>query len=436
MPIQNDSLSLIVLSRKEPNNWSQLLSRVHLALESLNVPHEILIAAPVLDEDTRKNIEQHRCAIVSHPSEKYGMILRAAIDRASGDYIVTIDAEELHSADIIGELWQERGAAEIVIGSRYTPGGAAEMPVFRKLASKVLNLVFSRGLDLQVQDMSSGFRLYNSFVLKGLRIESKDYEILQEILVQARMLGYQIVEIPFHYQSHDPDYLRALQFGWSYLRTFTRLWKLRNSIASADYDARAYNALMPPQRYWQRQRYKIITTLIQQNGNAKCVDVGCGSSRMIGALPQGSIVLDILIRKLRYARQFGRPAIQGSIFQLPIPGEAFPCVLCSQVIEHVPRPNVLEELDRVLEPGGFLILGTPDYGRWQWLVIEWLYKVLLPQAYADEHITHYTYHELVNEFVSKRGYTLETTNYILKGELILGLRKPIARRHVPRDIRL
>ena len=35
----------------------------------------------------------------------------------------------------------------------------------------------------------------------------------------------------------------------------------------------------------------------------------------------------------------------------------------------------------------------------------------------------YTYDELVREFISKRGYTLETVSYILRGELILGLRK-------------
>jgi 2-polyprenyl-3-methyl-5-hydroxy-6-metoxy-1,4-benzoquinol methylase len=99
-------------------------------------------------------------------------------------------------------------------------------------------------------------------------------------------------------------------------------------------------------------------------------------------------------------------------------------VLCSQVVEHVPRANVLDELDRVLQSGGFLILGTPDYAKWQWVVIEWLYKILLPQAYADEHITHYTNRELIDEFVSKRGYELEAVRYILQGELILGLRKP------------
>ena len=425
MPTPSYSLSLIIVSDKEFNNWSELLPGVRTTLETLELTYEILVVAPQPDRNAGEVIEGNGCTLITSSAENYGVLLRAAIHQAAGDYIMTIDADQSQPADLISRLWRARETAEIILGSRYVQGGTAEMPIARKLLSRFSNLLFSRGLDLHVRDMSSAFRLYKSQVIKTLRLESQDYEILQEILVRALMAGYRIAEIPFHYQSNNAAYSRATHFGWSYLRTFGRLWKLRNSIASADYDARAYDALMPPQRYWQRQRYKIITSLIKENGqNARVVDVGCGSSRIIGALPEGSFVLDILIRKLRYARRFGKPVVQGSIFNLPVPNESFPCVLCSQVIEHIPRANVLDELDRVLQPGGFLILGTPDYDNWEWLVIEWLYKVLLPQAYADEHITHYTYRELVQEFVSKRGYKLESARYILKGELILGLRKP------------
>jgi ubiquinone/menaquinone biosynthesis C-methylase UbiE len=296
------------------------------------------------------------------------------------------------------------------------------MPFLRTQLSHALNLVFSRGLDLNVHDMSMGFRLYKSHVVKKISTENKGLDVLQEILVKILAEGYQVREIPFQYTSQDQARERMIQFGTAYLRTFFRLWKYRNSIASADYDARAYNAMMPPQRYWQRQRYKHITGMLK--GKGKCLDVGCGSSRIIGSLPQDSIALDILIRKLRYSRRFDRARVQGSIFDLPVPARSFPCVLCSQVIEHVPRANVLDELDRVLQPGGYLILGTPDYAKWQWNLIEWIYKILLPQAYADEHITHYTFKELHDEFVNKRGYKLEVTKYILQGELILGMRKP------------
>jgi SAM-dependent methyltransferase len=424
MPTQGFHLSIIIVTDRGFSHWPAYLSQLHSLLEGTSLRYEIWVAASQLDEKARTVIEQKGVRIIFPSREHYGTRLRAALDEVAGDYIMTLDAELGPPIDLISRLWMARETAEIVIGSRYVEGGMAAMPLGRRLLSRSSNLIFSRGLDLHVQDMSSAFRLYKSQAIKTLPLESKDYEILQEILTTALMMGYQIAEVPFQYQSDDRGFARALGFGWSYMRAFARLWKLRNSIASADYDARAYDALMPPQRYWQRQRFKIITTLIREHGSEKCLDVGCGSSRIIGALPPGSIVLDLLLRKLRYVRRFGKPAVQGSIFSLPVPNETFPCVLCSQVIEHVPRANVLDELDRVLQPGGFLILGTPDYGNWQWRVIEWLYKVLLPQAYADEHITHYTYHELVDEFVHKRGYSLESAEYILQGELILGMRKP------------
>ena len=131
----------------------------------------------------------------------------------------------------------------------------------------------------------------------------------------------------------------------------------------------------------------------------------------------------MLLRKLRYDRRFGRPRVQGSGFSLPFADASFPCVLCSQVIEHVPKESpILRELVRVLRPGGRLVLGTPDYANWEWVVTEWLYGKVAPGAYADEHIAHYTRAELVGRFAAL-GFTHEATRYILRGELILAFRK-------------
>ena len=44
-------------------------------------------------------------------------------------------------------------------------------------------------------------------------------------------------------------------------------------------------------------------------------------------------------------------------------------------------------------------------------------------AYADEHIAHYTRRELI-ELFEGRGFRLEDTRYIHRGELILAFRKP------------
>jgi dolichol-phosphate mannosyltransferase len=419
-------LSVIILANKEADSLTELIPQIRTALMPLSIHYEILVVDHQADDHTRRVAADNHAVLLSALSNEYGVFLLTGIYHAAGEYIIVMDADHTHPANFICSLWQARNQADIVIGSRYITGGQAKMPLLRRLFSKMLNIVFSRGLDLRVKDMSSGFRLYKTSVVKNLVALSKDYDILQEILVKALLEGYQICEIPFTYHSRKPDpaYRRVFRFGMAYLGTFARLWRLRNSIASADYDARAYDALMPPQRYWQRQRYKHITGLLSNKG--KCLDVGCGSSRIMEKLPPQSIGLDILMRKLRFARTYKCPTTQGSIFNLPFSNESFPCIICSQVIEHVPRANVLSELDRVLQPGGFLILGTPDYAKWQWVVIEWFYKMILPQSYADEHITHYTFRELNAEFVQLRGYQLEAVRYILRGELILGLRKPVS----------
>ncbi len=97
--------------------------------------------------------------------------------------------------------------------------------------------------------------------------------------------------------------------------------------------------------------------------------------------------------------------------------------ICSEVIEHVPNdPKWCEELIRVLTPGGRLIIGTPDYGGWSWPVIEWIYGKLMPHAYADEHITHYTRQSLIEQLASY-GFEPVACDYILRGEMILSFRK-------------
>jgi SAM-dependent methyltransferase len=334
-----------------------------------------------------------------------------------------MDADLSHSPIIVRDLWSRRQGAEITVASRYVDGGNAQMPIGRYLLSRTLNWFFSRGLSLSVRDMSSGFRLYKADVLKGQQFKSRDFDILQEILVRGYAEGWKVHEVPFKYRprKYGSSHARVLRFGLAYFRAFWPLWKLRNSIMASDYDDRAYNSRIFLQRYWQRNRFRYVVELIA--GQGPVLDVGCGSSRIIGALPPGSVAVDILLRKLRYARKFSKPLVQGSGFNLPFPDASFPCVLSSQVIEHVPKDSpFLDELCRVLAPGGRLVLGTPDYANWQWVVLEKLYGWLAPGGYADEHVTRYTRHELVETFEA-RGFKLEATRYILRGELILAFRK-------------
>ncbi len=197
------------------------------------------------------------------------------------------------------------------------------------------------------------------------------------------------------------------------------MWRLRNSIECADYDDRAYDSVIPLQRYWQRKRSRIIERFSPDSGQT--LDIGCGSSRIL-TLKSLPIGLDIRLNKLRYARKFGRPLVTGSIWNLPFPNAVFDCVICSEVIEHIEGgTQPFTEMRRVLKPNGRLILGTPDYHHLTWRIIEAIYGKVVPGGYADEHITHYSLQSLT-QILQKLGFEILGHDYILNSELILNCR--------------
>ena len=104
---------------------------------------------------------------------------------------------------------------------------------------------------------------------------------------------------------------------------------------------------------------------------------------------------------------------------MPFADNEFDCVIFSQVIEHLPQDDtILDECVRIIKPGGKFVFGTPDYGGWQWPLFEWLYSIMHPIGYVDEHITHYTLQSCLEE-LTKRGLTVQYYKHILKAELII-----------------
>jgi dolichol-phosphate mannosyltransferase len=416
-------LSVVIPAHNEGPNLALLLPAIRGVLDPLRIRYELIVVCRKVDDATAEAALASDAHAVEQVERGYGGALIKGFSMAQGEFVLTMDADLSHRPDFILDMWQHRNEAHVLIASRYVSGGRAIMPRSRYVLSRVLNTFFSRGLSLDLRDMSSGFRLYRNSALRALKLRARDFNVLQEILVNVYAEGWSVKEIPFTYRprEHGSSNANIWKFGIAYLKMFRGLWVLRNSILCADYDYRAYDSAIPLQKYWQRKRYQHIAELIA--GQGPVLDVGCGSSHIIGLLPKGSLALDVLLRKVRFARRMSPNTIQGSGFALPVRDASFPCVLCSQVIEHVPKESpILEELIRTLAPGGRLVLGTPDYANWQWRWTEALYGFFAPNAYADEHIAHYTRKELIGAFEA-RGFKHEATRYILQGELILAFRK-------------
>jgi len=420
-------LAVVIPARNERENLELLLPALRETLDGLGVRWEILVVDGGSSDGTAEAASHRGARIIRQDAPGYGGALLTGFAAASAPWVVTMDPDCSHRPVFIEEFWRHRDEAELLIASRYVAGGQADMGAVRRLLSHVLNRTYARALSLELRDLSSGFRLYRRSVLNNLAVTARDFDFLQEILLRVHAQGWRIREVPFHYTARRAGRSlgRIFAFGWAYLKTLLRMWRLRNSVAAADYDHRAFDSPIPLQRYWQRTRHRITLGFVRAADTsrpARVLDIGCGSSRIIRDLPD-AIGLDVLLPKLRFLRDHHRRLVQGTIFSLPFPAECFDIVICSEVLEHIAAtPQVFHEVTRVLRPGGTLILGTPDYGRRLWWILEWVYGKVLPGAYAHEHVTHYTRADLARTLTSA-GYTIEDLRYVGCCEMIFRAKK-------------
>ncbi|RMG40901.1 MAG: polyprenol monophosphomannose synthase [Planctomycetota bacterium] len=138
-------------------------------------------------------------------------------------WLLNMDADFSHDPKFIPALTSARERADVVIGSRYVPGGRIEgWPWWRHLMSRGINWYARTLLRLPVRDCSGAFRCYRTAVLARIdlsRIRARGYAFQEEILKRCRDVGARFVEVPIVF--------RDRRFGQSKIdwkESVTALW--------------------------------------------------------------------------------------------------------------------------------------------------------------------------------------------------------------------
>ena len=96
--------------------------------------------------------------------------------------------------------WRRPTAPDVVVGSRYVPGGRIEnWPWSRRALSGGANALARLMVGREVHDWTAGFKCYSRAALASLeldRIRSEGYSFQVEILFHCRRAGWKIQEVP------------------------------------------------------------------------------------------------------------------------------------------------------------------------------------------------------------------------------------------------
>jgi ubiquinone/menaquinone biosynthesis C-methylase UbiE len=118
-----------------------------------------------------------------------------------------------------------------------------------------------------------------------------------------------------------------------------------------------------PESFFHRNRRRVTRTLVKRYGAGNpMLDAGCGTGLNLASLPPGSVGIDINPRNLALIRRRlpDHVVVEGDIEAMPFADATFSTVICTEVLAHVPYPKMaLDEIRRVLRPGGILIGSVP-----------------------------------------------------------------------------
>jgi len=202
--IKSRKISVVVPMFNEEENVEHTILQITSVLNKFQDWELIIVddgssdSTPMLVEKIAKR--RPNIHLFRHPRNLgVGRALRTGFSHATGDIIVTIDADLSYAASEILTLIEKLDAeeADIVLGSPYTKGGkTVKVPFHRLIISKAGNYFLRFVLNTNIKCLTSIFRAYRREVIDSLELVSDGKEIEPEIVAKAIAMGFRVVEVP------------------------------------------------------------------------------------------------------------------------------------------------------------------------------------------------------------------------------------------------
>src|ERR671916_917694 len=131
----------------------------------------------------------------------------AAALEGGADLILQMDCDFSHDPADLPRLIAAAGAADVVLGSRYVPGGGVVNWGWMRRALSWGGCAYARiFLGLPVRDLTGGFKCFNARVLRGLDltgVHADGYGFQIEMTYRAVKAGFSVAEVPIQFRERS-----------------------------------------------------------------------------------------------------------------------------------------------------------------------------------------------------------------------------------------
>ena len=237
------SVLVVIPTYNESESIESLLTRLNSARMQISDKYEIDIL--IVDDNSpdqtaviAKNLQLSGLKVLSRQYKSgLGPAYLAGFKQGlleKYDYFVEMDADLSHQPEQLIDLLNAASKADLVIGTRWIPGGSVvNWPKRRKWISKLGTGYASFALNLPYKDLTSGYRVLPREFLSQLDfslIETRGYGFQIEMALKAIESGFGIKQVPITFVERENGYSKmSLAIIWEAWSMVT-IWALRRLI--------------------------------------------------------------------------------------------------------------------------------------------------------------------------------------------------------------
>ena len=207
---------LVLPTYNEAENIKALVAEVLAELPRAAPDHHVLIVDDSSPDGTGEIADrlaaEHQQVEVLHRDVKEGLgrAYLAGFDRAlaaGAELILEMDSDFSHDPKDVPRLIEAAADADLVLGSRYVPGGGVvDWGTGRRLLSRGGSWYARRMLGIPIRDLTGGFKCFRRTVLETLDlhgIDASGYGFQIELTFRAIKEGFRVREIPITFRDRQ-----------------------------------------------------------------------------------------------------------------------------------------------------------------------------------------------------------------------------------------
>jgi dolichol-phosphate mannosyltransferase len=224
-------ISIVLATYNEREN---ILDTINSIFEHVTDPVEVIVVDDDSEDQTWKlvqDFEDPRVKLIRRVDTRgLASAFNRGIIESRGEVVGWMDADMCMPPSMLPDMIQRLGVYDIVVGSRYAPGGIDDRDPLRVISSRLINGLAGLVLGYGIRDYDSGFVVLRRTVFNKVSIIPTGYgAYFMEFLYTCRKKGLTVVEVPYVFRDRAkgvsksaPSIIKFFRTGMQYvIRIFT-----------------------------------------------------------------------------------------------------------------------------------------------------------------------------------------------------------------------